>query len=146
MHNITFHFEDREVPNFNSEFFSLWLLEVAKSYSKNLGDLSYIFCSDDYLLEVNRSYLDHDYYTDIITFNYNDDGFIAGDLFLSVDRIKDNANDFEVEFENELARVMVHGVLHLFGFDDKTELDAKQMREEETKCLILLSKVSRETL
>jgi len=145
MHNITFHFEDRKVPNFSSEFFSLWLSEVGELYQKDLGDLAYVFCSDEYLLDINKRYLDHDYYTDIITFNYNENGIISGDMFISIDRVKENSKEFDSEFKDELARVIVHGLLHLFGFDDKSDEGEKVMREEETKCLILLKKVSRET-
>lgn len=145
MHNITFHFENIEIPDFDSEFFSLWLSQVTDHYGRSTGDIAYVFCSDKYLLEINQKYLDHDYYTDIITFNYNNERAISGDMYISVERVRENARIFEVEFLNELARVMAHGMLHLLGYNDKTKEEEMEMREQETKCLILLKNVSRET-
>lgn len=145
MHSIEYHFESIEIPDFNPEFFSLWLEEVAKTYAVELKELCYVFCSDEYLLAVNQEHLNHDYYTDIITFNYCEDKLIAGDLFISVDRVMDNSKEYNVLFVDELSRVMVHGLLHLIGFDDKTPKEKEVMRSEETKCLILNTKVSRET-
>ena len=145
MHNITFHFENIEIPDFDSEFFSLWLSKVTGHYGRSTGDIAYVFCSDKYLLEINQKHLDHDYYTDIITFNYNNGGVISGDMYISVERVKENALIFEVDFLTELSRVMAHGFLHLIGYNDKTEEEELEMREQETKCLILLKDVSRET-
>jgi rRNA maturation RNase YbeY len=96
-----------------------------------LGEISFIFCSDNYLLEVNKQYLNHDYYTDIITFDYVENNIISGDLFISVDRVKENADIFKTEFKTELFRVIFHGVLHLTGYNDKTEDERKIMREKE---------------
>ena len=105
-------------------------------YEKEIGELGFIFCSDDYLLEMNREHLDHDYYTDVITFDYSDRNQISGDVFVSVDRVLENAKNFgDGDFHNELCRVMVHGVLHLIGFKDKTEEESEIMRREETKNL-----------
>lgn len=145
MHKITFHFENIEIPDFDSEFFSLWLSKVTGHYGRSTGDIAYVFCSDKYLLEINQKHLDHDYYTDIITFNYNNGGVISGDMYISVERVKENALIFEVDFLTELSRVMAHGFLHLIGYNDKTEEEELEMREQETKCLILLKDVSRET-
>lgn len=145
MHNITFHFENIEIPDFDSEFFSLWLSKVTGHYGRSTGDIAYVFCSDKYLLEINQKHLDHDYYTDIITFNYNNGGVISGDMYISVERVKENALTFEVDFLTELSRVMAHGFLHLIGYNDITEEEKLEMREQETKCLILLKDVSRET-
>ena len=145
MHNITFHFENIEIPDFDSEFFSLWLSKVTGYYGRSTGDIAYVFCSDKYLLEINQKHLDHDYYTDIITFNYNNGGVISGDMYISVERVKENALTFEVDFLTELSRVMAHGFLHLIGYNDITEEEKLEMREQETKCLILLKDVSRET-
>lgn len=108
-----------------------WLKFVATSEQKVLGDISIIFCSDKYLLEVNKKYLQHDYYTDIITFNYCEDDKISGDLFISIDSVKDNSEYFKTEFRDELDRVMVHGILHLIGYDDHTEEEQKEMRSKE---------------
>ncbi|TNE80751.1 MAG: rRNA maturation RNase YbeY [Bacteroidetes bacterium] len=114
-----------------------WIKELIQSYHKQLGDINYIFQSDEELLELNKSALNHDYYTDIITFDYCDDTTISGDLFISIDRVKENALNFAVPFEHELRRVMAHGVLHLLGHKDKSESDSKKMRSAEDKALDL---------
>lgn len=116
-----------------------WLVGLAAGYNRKISSLNYIFCSDDYLHQLNVSYLDHDTLTDIITFDYNDEvgpDRIAGELYISIDRIRDNAKDLNQSFERELARVMAHGVLHLCGLKDKTEADAKKMRQAEEQALI----------
>lgn len=133
---ILYNFVDIEIPEFNPEFFSLWLEQVVKENNFELEELSYIFCSDEYLLNVNKEHLNHDYYTDIITFNYNEGVSLSGDLFISYDRVLDNAKDLELDSFDELCRVMVHGVLHLLGFNDKTEEDKKEMRLKEDEYLI----------
>lgn len=97
----------------------------------NLGNISIIFCSDAYLLQMNKEYMNHDYYTDIITFNYNEGSVISGDLFISIDRLKENAETFSTKFVKELYRVVFHGVLHLIGYNDKTSEEIKVMREKE---------------
>ncbi|MFN4950026.1 MAG: rRNA maturation RNase YbeY [Flavobacteriales bacterium] len=99
--------------------------------SRELGDITLIFCTDEELLAINKEHLDHDYYTDIITFNYNNDSIISGDLFISVDRIKDNATQLAVSMEEELHRVCYHGVLHLVGYNDKTDQEIELMRAKE---------------
>jgi len=138
MTNPTFNFIDVEIPDFDPEFFALWINKVAASYKKEMGDLSYVFCTDDYLLDINQTHLKHDFYTDIVTFNYNIDDSISGDLFISVDRVRENSVEFgDGDFYNELCRVMIHGVLHLIGFNDKSKDEEMEMREHETKCLIL---------
>jgi len=96
-----------------------------------LGDLSVIFCSDRYLLGINKQYLNHDYYTDIVAFNYVEDSVISGDLFISLERVKENAETFESKFVVELYRVVFHGVLHLIGYNDKTDAEKRQMRQKE---------------
>ncbi len=108
-----------------------WLLESSKGEGYTIGEINYIFCSDDYLLKINQDYLQHDYLTDIITFDYVLGKNISGDLYISIDRVRENAKEFEVSFENELLRVMVHGVLHLMGYSDKTESATKEMRKKE---------------
>ncbi len=98
---------------------------------KNPNDINFIYCSDEYLLELNKSSLNHDYYTDIITFDYCEGKEVSGDLFISIDRVRENANEMNLTFEDELHRVMIHGVLHLCGYKDKTKKDAETMREKE---------------
>jgi rRNA maturation RNase YbeY len=132
---IDFQFINKEIPGFNSEFFILSLSNVVKTELKELGDISIIFVSDQYLLEMNQKYLNHDYFTDIITFDYCDHNVVSGDLFISVDRVKENADSFNVDELTEIHRVMIHGVLHLCGYKDKTEEEEKNMRLLENKYL-----------
>ena len=108
-----------------------WLKMVVESEIKKLGDLSIIFCSDNYILDVNMKYLQHDYFTDIITFDYCESNIVSGDLFISIDSVRENSILYGTEFEDELDRVMVHGVLHLLGYDDHTDTDVALMREKE---------------
>lgn len=140
---IEIHFEDTEILDLNPEFFVFWLEDVVSRETKSLGDVNLIFTSDDYLLQVNREHLDHDYYTDIITFDYTEGDVVSGDLFISVDRVKENAADLNQLFHVELNRVVVHGVLHLCGYKDKLEDDEKVMRSKEDWALSLI--VPRET-
>ena len=113
-----------------------WIQEVIRLNNHQTGHLSFVFCSDDYLLEVNRKFLDHDYYTDIITFDYNESKTVSGDLIISIDRVKENALSHQSSFLFELNRVIIHGVLHLLGFSDKTEAQKTKMRELEDLYLI----------
>lgn len=112
---------------------SLWLQNVAKSENFEIADLNYVFVSDEELYEMNIKYLNHNTLTDIITFNYVENEIVSGDIFISVDRVKENAVDFYVSFENELLRVMVHGLLHLMNYNDKTdeEQDLMTLKEDE---------------
>lgn len=113
-----------------------WLTHLAEAHTAKVEQLNYVFCSDEFLYEMNVKYLDHDTYTDIITFPMNDNP-IEGDIFISIDRVKENAELNKVSFENELHRVMAHGLLHLIGFNDKTEEEQAKMTEEENKALVL---------
>ena len=140
---IDFEFLDIEIPGFDSEFFVLSINALIENENFECGDITVIFCNDDYLLEVNRTHLKHDYFTDIITFDYTMNGTISGDLFISVDRIRENAKTFEVGFKLELSRVMYHGILHLCGYKDKSHEDQMVMREKEN--FYLDKFVSRET-
>lgn len=140
---IELFFEDTEILDLDPEFFVSWLSKVVVIESKKIGDINLIFCSDDYLLEVNRKYLDHDYYTDIITFDYCVDDEINGDLFISIDRVLENAKKHTTAFSNELNRVVVHGVLHLIGYGDKSPDEKSLMTSKED---FYLEYVSRETL
>ena len=108
-----------------------WLKLVAESEIRRIGDINIIFCSDNYILDVNMKYLQHDYFTDIITFDYCEKDRLNGDLFISIDSVRENALHYGTEFETELNRVMVHGILHLIGYDDHTKKDIKLMREKE---------------
>ena len=140
---ISFEFINVEVPELSSELFSLWLDDAVCEEGKLTGEITVIFCSDEYLLEMNRQYLNHDYYTDIITFDYGDESTVSGDLFISVDRVYDNAQGLGLNRGTELKRVCVHGVLHLCGYGDKNDLESRLMRQKED---YYLSKyVSRET-
>ncbi len=119
-----------------------WIEEVLEKENKQMGDIVIIWCSDDYLLEFNKKFLDHDYYTDIITFDYSVDNIIAGDLMISLDRVKDNAINIlgsKEMFHVELLRVVAHGVLHLCGYGDKTEEEQAIMRAKEDECLKMYS-------
>lgn len=126
---------DFELPQ--SEKVKKWIAEVVKRRNKRVGNISYLFCDDDYLIEVNRQYLNHDTYTDIITFDYVAADLISGDIMISVDRVGENAKNFNVPFETELHRVIIHGVLHLLGQGDKTDAEAAKMRRLEEESLTL---------
>jgi probable rRNA maturation factor len=132
---IDFQLINKEIPGFNSEFFVLSLTNLLNNESKILGDISIIFVSDSYLLEMNQKYLNHDYYTDIITFDYCEMNIVSGDLFISVDRVQENAETFDVDLLTELHRVMIHGLLHLCGYKDKSLEEERLMRELENKYL-----------
>jgi rRNA maturation RNase YbeY len=133
---VEIHIEDvEEVPGINSEFLFAWFTQVCEVEQKSLGEITMIFCSDDYLLEMNRTHLNHDYYTDIITFDYSVDDEVSGDLFISVDRVADNAQELDNSFTDELNRVCVHGLLHLCGFKDKSPEDELLMRAKEDEML-----------
>lgn len=108
-----------------------WLKMVAESEVKKLGPLSIIFCSDNYIFDINIKYLQHDYFTDIITFDYCEGDLVSGDLFISIDSVRENALHYQVKFEDELDRVMVHGLLHLIGYDDHTPEETALMRQKE---------------
>ena len=116
-----------------------WLALFSVSKSFVLSNLSIVFCSDEFLLKMNVEYLQHDFYTDIITFDYSDGRSIAGELFISVDRVRDNAIALNKSFESELLRVIAHGVLHLMGYNDKSKADQKRMRSEEDAAILLYS-------
>jgi rRNA maturation RNase YbeY len=114
-----------------------WIIRIVSDHSLRVGNLNFIFCSDNYILDINQRYLNHNYFTDIITFNYNSDKKVSGDIFISIDTIKSNSESFNVTFEEELRRVIIHGVLHLIGFDDITDDLRNQMRMQEDLSLSL---------
>lgn len=121
----------------NEQEIAEWIGRVIESEGKTEGEINYIFCDDDYLLEKNKEFLNHDTLTDIISFDYTLGNLISGDIFISIERVKDNAIDFKVDFINELMRVMVHGVLHYCGYTDKTAVDEILMRNKEDEKLAM---------
>lgn len=134
---VYFHNEDVKLE-VNSSELSIWIKNAVNSLGYTVGDLNVIFCSDEHLKEINIKYLNHDYYTDIITFDYSKKTLINGDLFISTDRIKENSSINKVKFIVELYRVIIHGVLHLCGFNDKTSVEKKKIREKEDRFLSLI--------
>ena len=132
-----------EIPEFDPEFFVLTLPELISIEGKEVGDISLVFCNDEQLLLMNKKHLGHDYYTDVITFDYTLNNFISGDVFVSVDRVRENAIEYKTTFHIEMCRVVFHGTLHLLGYNDKTELEIVQMRAKED--LYINHFVSRET-
>ncbi len=135
---IEFLTEDIEFPSVNTDLLKQWISKVIKDHDYNVGSISIIFCSDDFILKTNREYLSHDYYTDIITFDYCENRNISGDLLISLDTVKSNSYEFKTDFFDELHRVIIHGILHLIGFDDKTPELRENIREEENKALEFL--------
>jgi len=127
---INYFFENIDPKKIDSNI-SIWLEDLILSENKKLGDINYIFCDDEYLLKVNQDYLDHDYYTDIITFDYVKGKTISGDIFVSLPRISDNASTLSQDSEKEFRRVLAHGILHLCGYKDKTEEEESTMRQKE---------------
>ena len=136
---IRFSTLDVEMPPIEPQRVKAWIGDVVEKYSKTVGELYYYFCSDEKLLEINRERLGHDFYTDIVTFPLTDcETVLSSEFCISIDRIKENAETFGRSFESELHRVIIHGVLHLIGFDDHTEEDEKEMHEKEEEALKLL--------
>ncbi|MGA9637358.1 rRNA maturation RNase YbeY [Flavobacterium sp.] len=127
---ISFNYEN-DFNLENEEVFATWLSSVIESEKKKEGEINYIFCDDNYLHKINLEYLNHDTLTDIISFDYSMGNELHGDIYISVERVQDNATDFKVSFEEELKRVMVHGVLHYCGYKDKSETDEALMRSKE---------------
>lgn len=141
---IKFYAEDIELPHIKDEEVSNWIKAVAETYGKKAGDISYIFCSDKKILEVNRQYLQHDYYTDIITFDYTSGNKISGDLFISLDTVKTNSEAFNTPYNEELHRTIIHGILHLCGINDKGPGEREIMEANENKALEILPEKCRQ--
>ena len=136
---IRFSTLDVEMPPIDPLHDKAWIEAVARGYGKSIGELYYYFCSDERLLEINKQRLGHDFYTDIVTFPLTDcETILSSEFCISIDRIKENAETFGRSYESELHRVMIHGVLHLIGFDDHSDEDEKTMREKEEEALKLL--------
>lgn len=126
----------------DADLMKKWISRIVMSYGKNLGRVNYLFCSDEYVYDANVRFLGHDTYTDIITFDYVEGNLISGDIMISVDRVVENARTMAIPFERELHRVIIHGVLHLLGFKDKTDVDAAVMRQKEDESLAVLDTLS----
>jgi rRNA maturation RNase YbeY len=135
---ITYLSEDIKLPKIEKRKTSKWIQQVALQYGKKINEISFIFCSDNYILQVNKEYLKHDYYTDIITFDYSENDKLSGDIFISVDTVKTNAEKFNQTFEVELHRVIIHGILHLCGQKDKAKEDRAEMTRKENLALNFL--------
>lgn len=136
---ISFFTEDCSFSLPRKQLTKKWLKSVIENFGFSVGTINYIFCSDNEILKINNEYLGHNYYTDIITFPYTDNKKVSSDIFISIDTVKSNSEKFNQNFHDELNRVMVHGVLHLVGFNDKSKSDKIKMREEENKCLKLFN-------
>ena len=138
---IQYFQEDIEIrlPDFFYQKVPEWLTSVIKKEGKSTGNINLILCSDNYILNVNKKYLNHDYFTDIITFNYNEENYISGDLFISIDTVSSNAEKLSLPVYEELKRIIIHGVLHLLGYNDKTPEQIKEIRSKEDFYLTLLS-------
>ena len=136
---ITYQTEDIAMPAIHKRETTAWIKAVAETYGKKVGEIAYIFCSDEKILEVNRQYLQHDYYTDIITFDYCVGNKISGDLFISLDTVRTNSEQFNASYDTELHRVIIHGILHLCGINDKGPGEREIMEAAENKALQMLS-------
>lgn len=134
---ISYYFQDTDFKFRDRRKTNEWLKLAAESEIRRIGNISIIFCSDNYVLDINQKYLQHDYFTDIITFDYCEGDRLSGDLFISVDSVRENSVEFGTEFKDELNRVIIHGLLHLVGYDDHTEKDIKLMRSKENYYLSL---------
>ena len=128
---IAYYTQDTDFVFKGKQFNNKWLRMVAESEIKRIGDISIISCSDNYILDVNMKYLQHDYFTDVITFDYCEGDKLSGDLFISVDTVRENAKLYNTDFNDELNRVMVHGILHLIGYDDHSQKDKQLIRKKE---------------
>ena len=132
---IQFLNENIKAPTLRKRDVTQWIKNTAAKYGKKAGEIAFIFCNDDKILEINRQYLQHDYYTDIITFDYSQRNIISGDIFISLDTVKTKADQYKVSFEKELHRIIIHGILHLCGQDDKTPESRKTMTAKENEAL-----------
>lgn len=137
---IQYYTDDVKMPSIKKRKTSNWIKTVAETYKKKIGAICYIFCSDEKILEVNKQYLQHDYYTDIITFNYNEGDTLSSDIYISLDTVRTNSEQLGTDYNEELHRVIIHGVLHLCGLNDKTEGEQDEMTKCENKALAILEK------
>jgi rRNA maturation RNase YbeY len=135
---ITYNSENVKMPNIRRRDTTAWIRRVAATYGKRVGEVGYLFCDDEKILEVNREFLDHDYYTDIITFDYDEGDTINGDIVISLDTVRSNAQQLGKDYDEELHRVIIHGILHLCGQNDKGPGEREQMEAAENNALKLL--------
>lgn len=145
MTELTFVTDGVQMPSIDKSLMRRWIDAVARDFGKSVGDISYIFCNDEKILEVNRQYLQHDYFTDIITFDYSRMHRISGDMFISLDTVESNAEGLGCKYETELYRVIIHGILHLCGVNDKGAGERAIMEGHENKALKLLSELQNPT-
>ena len=138
---ITYHKQSAPVPKIQRRLLGQWIRTVAAKYGKKVGEVAYIFCSDEGILAVNREYLHHDYYTDIITFDYSEGEHISGDIFISIDTVRSNSKKFQTLYPNELHRVLIHGILHLCGLKDKGNGQRAKMEAAENEALAELAQM-----
>lgn len=135
---ISFNFQSKAAQfKLNKDEKREWVIEIIESENKQLGNLSYVFCTDAFLIKINKKYLQHNNYTDIISFNYVEDDVISGEIYISVERVRENASSLCLPFQTEMDRVIAHGVLHLLGYNDQTTVQKEQMRSREDYCLTL---------
>lgn len=137
---ITYNTDGVRMPKIRKRDTSAWIKAVAATYGRKMGDVGYMFVSDEKILEVNREYLGHDYYTDVITFDYDEDDIVSGDVVISLDTVRSNAELFGKEYDDELHRVIIHGILHLCGINDKGPGEREIMEAAENKALAMLGK------
>lgn len=132
---VTFQSEGIDFPGIRKRDIKNWIKLVVDGYGKKIGEVNYLFCTDEKILEVNNQYLSHDFYTDIITFDYSEGNKISGDIFISLETVGTNSQKYNTNFMEELHRVIIHGILHLCGIDDKSDDDSRKMREAENRAL-----------
>ena len=142
---IAYYAEEVKLPAIKKKAVGDWIRKVASLYGKRTGDISYIFCSDEKILEVNKQYLQHVYYTDIISFDYTEGTKISGDLFISLDTVKSNSENFGTDYTEELHRIIIHGILHLCGINDKGPGEREIMTQKENEALALLPEEDRKS-
>jgi rRNA maturation RNase YbeY len=135
---ITYHTKNGEMPSIKRRIVNRWIKSISEIYGKKIGEIAYIFCSEEQILEINKQYLQHDYYTDIITFDDSEGRILSGDIFVCPDTIKSNAERFNTPYSEELHRILIHGILHLCGIDDKIPGGREIMEINENKALSML--------
>jgi len=138
---ILFVSEGVKKPKLKFKDISFWIKQIILNNNLIAGNITYIFCNDEYLLDINKRFLTHDYFTDIITFDYCAGNMISGDMYISVDRVKENCEVFNDSYENEILRVVVHGLLHLLGYKDSSDTERELIREMENKCILIFQNI-----
>lgn len=139
--SISYSTEGVRKPKLQYRMVTIWLKQVVLKFGCITGDLTYIFCNDEYLKEINLKYLNHDYYTDIVTFDYGEGKIVSGDMFISIDRILENSKLFKCDLNDEFLRVIVHGLLHLIGYKDSSDVEREVMRKVESECIFMFKEI-----